>query len=828
MHRSIKAAALAGVSLATLLSAGQAFAQDQGTTIEEIVVTARQRSESLKDVPASVSALTSATLQAAGVKRAADFVGLTPGVSLVQAAEQGDAQVNIRGVNSARDAQASFAFVIDGVQMANPAAFNREFTDLRQIEVVKGPQGAIYGRNAAAGAIIVTTEKPGDTFTGSAQASVANEGTYTAKARVAGPLSENIAGSLSADYRKTDGFYPNQFGGDALDVFEGYNINGRIVAKLTDATELDFKLRYGQLDAGSIAYNAVFALPVLASVTGTKPFYEDVNSHNFVFQNNVEHQNHQESFEASAKLEHDLGWANLTGWVLYSDIKNDLVADGTSASFGFFNADAGCIASTAALSAQGVTMPLPQFLAPTPAGSFYGPYTPTTCDGYQYQRRNQKDGSIELRLTSPSDQPLRWLAGLYYLNIDREVGVSTGVDSGGAPPHSLYVASGLPYSTEQLLWDKFKSDVYSVFGQLAYDFQPGLEGSLALRYDREERHVTNLVPSAARSQYIDFNGPPYTGGAALNPGLDPMLNPGGIASKSKTYDQLQPKIGLRWTVNPDWSVYGNWGVGFKSGGFNNQGSRATINTFINPVRVAAGFAPVNIQDNFDKEVSSAFELGAKARLFGGRLSLDAAIYDTKVEDMQFFEFFVGPFGLLRVVSNIDEVKIRGAELGARFRATENLTLEAAGAYTDSEIKKNAVRPETVGNESPYTPKYTWNLAAQYNRPLFNDLSLTARADVRTTGPTWFHAVQGQDNPTVFELSFGPLGRANYSLAKRDAYTTVDLRVGVQSDRWSVTAFGQNVFDEKYISEVIPAPEFGGSFVTPGSQALYGVEVGMKF
>jgi iron complex outermembrane receptor protein len=839
MNRTFRGMALSCASMIAL-AAGPAAAQQaakspEANVIEEVVITARQRSESLKDVPASVSVLTAQQIAAAGISRADNFIALTPGVSLVNStAEQGDTQVNIRGINSARDAQNSFAFVLDGVQIANPSAFNREYTDLQQIEIVKGPQGAVYGRSAEAGAMIITTQKPTEETSGLLTVSASNYGSYTAKGRISGALAPNVTASLSGDYRRTDGEFNNRlYSTDALDSYEGGNVNGRLIWQVDAATTLDFKARYGSLKAGSINFNPVFVLPALASVTATPAFAEDVNKHPFSFQNNVPHDNRQDSLELSGKLDHELGWARLTAWGLYSKINNDLLADGTSASFGFFNTDPKCVASTAALFAKGVKFPSPQGLGPTPAASLYGAYTPTTCDGYQYQRRNQEDGSFEARLTSPSDQPLRWLAGVYYLHIDREVGVATGIDSGdsstpSAPPHALYVPAGQPYSTEQLLWDDFKSNVSAVFGQVQYDVRPDLEASLALRYDSEDRHVKNLVPTAARSLYIDYNGPPYTGGAPLNPALDPSLNPGGISDRSKTYSELQPKIGLRWKATSDWSVYGDWGVGFKSGGFNNQGSRTTIDAFINPVRTGAGFAPVKISDDYKKEVSREYEVGAKGRLFDGKLFVDISAFDNTVDNMQFFEFFVGPFGLLRVVSNIDEVKLQGAELGLQYRATSDLRLEASYAFTDSKIKKNSSRPETVGNKSPYTPDYTWNLAAQYDHELFADTTLHARVDVRGVGPTWFHVVQNQPNPTVFEFAFGALGRASYSQSQRDAYTTVDLRVGVDHKNWTVTAFGQNIFDERYLAEVIPAPEFGGIFISPAQSARYGLEVSYKF
>lgn len=162
-------------------------------------------------MPATITAITAATLESANVQRAGDFVRLTPGVSMVQSAEVGDAQVNIRGINGARDAENSFALIVDGVLQSNPAAFNREYADLKQIEIVKGPQGAIYGRNAAAGAMIVTTTMPTSTFKGDAKLSYGQDATYTGSLVLSGPLSDRAGWKLAADYRSSDGYYRNIF-----------------------------------------------------------------------------------------------------------------------------------------------------------------------------------------------------------------------------------------------------------------------------------------------------------------------------------------------------------------------------------------------------------------------------------------------------------------------------------------------------------------------------------------------------------------------------------------------------------------------------------------
>ena len=180
-----------------------------------------------------------------------------------------------------------------------------------------------------------------------------------------------------------------------------------------------------------------------------------------------------------------------------------------------------------------MTFPPPQFLGPDPASSVFGPYTSTACDGTQYQERNQRDYSFELRVASPSDQPLRWLAGVYYLNIDRQVGVNQGIDLGNGIVPSLFVPQGGANPTEQLVHDDFDTDVIAVFGQLAYDISDNVELSVAARYDQEDRSVRSLVPVGPTSQYIDFNllDGGFLGGAPLNPGLDPNAQPPGTAGR---------------------------------------------------------------------------------------------------------------------------------------------------------------------------------------------------------------------------------------------------------------------------------------------------------
>jgi iron complex outermembrane receptor protein len=840
-------AAAAGSSITGQVALAQDVAAD---ALEEVVVTtARQRSEALQDVPASITAITAETLQAANVQRAGDFIRLTPGVSLVQTAEVGDAQVNIRGINGARDAENSFALIIDGILQTNPAAFNREYADLKQIEVVKGPQGAIYGRNAAAGAIIVTTTKPGSAFGADVQLGYGEDNTQTGSVVMSGPISDRAGWKVAADYRKTDGFFYNSFlKRNAVDDFEGWNVNARMIFEPTESSSLDLKAHYGKVDAASISFNPNFLVPglVQSGLPNAQLFNEDVNTHKFDFVNNIDPSNDQEALDVSLKYDAELGIGKLTAWALYSDIQNSLGSDGTSASYGFFNADSTCQSSSAQVFNSGFALPPPQiifFAAPmTPPAAIFGPYTPVTCDGTQYQERNQTDYSFEVRLASSGDSRLRWLGGLYYLNIDREVGVNTGIDSGTGITKSLYVPRGQPNSTEQLVWDNFNSDVYAAFANIAYDVTDTVELAVAARYDNEKRQVKNLVPTAARTTYFDYNpfDNAFVGNAPLNPALDRSINPSGvIPDRERTFSQFQPKVSLKWEPSAEWTWYANWGVGFKSGGFNNSGSAATVDLFINCFtgrgaanaaancpggRVGAGTRrTVVTKDDFEKEKSSAAEAGFKASLLDKRLSVEGALFSTKVDDMQFFEFLVGSFGLLRVVNNIDEVDLRGLELSANYKVTDELRLVAGYSRVMSEIKQNASRPASVGNESPYTPDYTATLGAEFDVPLGSSgWRAQASAFYNLVGPTWFHVIQSQNNETV------AFGTANLTNSERDKFGTVDARFAMVSDRWSVALVGKNVTDERFLQEVIPAPEFGGAFIHPGAERRVSVQVGYKF
>lgn len=809
---------------------------------DDIVVTARRQTETLQDVPATVSVLTSAVLERTGARVTTDFVALTSGVTIqTSATEPGDTTINIRGLNGTRDAENNVALVVDGVLRTATAALAQPQGAISQVEIIKGPQGAIYGRNASAGAIVVTTRKPSDDLSGEVKGLVGDDSTYLVSALLSGPVTDQIGFTVQAEHSRSDGYYRNSFLGtplnrqvypgnttdtSSIDNYERTFVFGRVMIKPSDGTEIDIKANYGDQTGGGAHYNAVFQLPLLATVFNDPIFNPKVSDHKYVFTDNSLSESWQKTWGASLRFSQDLNFGSLIGYVGYSSIKGGLSSGGTSAAFGFFANEPNCIRTAAATAGFPNQEPFSTYEA------LFGsslPYAPSTCDGHNVQIRNQKDVVSEIRLVSPSTSALQWQVGASYIYIDRRVCVSTSLDTGVPAPHRCF-SSDPATRTESLVDDDFKTDVYAGFASLEYKPTEKLTLGAAARYDIEARDTSNNVPVNERARWI---GNPRTGfpiGTAttpsnyyLNPGLDPAFNPSGVlAPRSKTYKQWQPKLTASYEPNPDTTLFASWGLGFKAGGFNNAGSAAIVDGYFNPPVESGGLnAGLKISDEFKKEVVSAYELGIKGRI-GRGFNYELTGFYTDVDDMQFFEFFVGGFGLLRTVSNIDKVRNHGFEALVNYTFAPGYSIFASGNYTHSEIRKNSSRPYTVGNKSPYTPDYTLNLGVQGLQPITDTLRVLGRIDARITGPTYFHTVQDNDVPTIFGIP------ANFRNATRDTFTTVNVRLGVEGDNWSLTAFSTNIFKEKVLNDNVLAPEFGGTFVSPGALRRIGVEGSFKF
>jgi iron complex outermembrane receptor protein len=879
----VAAAVAATLAAASAHAADTAPAASGVNEIAEIIVTARQRAEKLLDVPVAVQAFTASDIKAAGIERAQDFIALTPGVAQVQTAEVGDMQVSIRGLNTGRDAETNFALVVDGVLQTNPNGFNQEFANVQQIEILKGPQGALYGRNAVAGAMIITSRKPTDQFEADATIGGGNHGTTKANFYVAGALAPGVDAGLSGFYRKTDGFFTNSLYDckGCVDYYKEVGVAPRLVFKVGETGSIDVKAKYSKINAGAINFNAVFALPYFASAFGNPDFFQNVNEHPFKYINNIIPQNEQKNAQFSIKGDWKLDVGTLTAWAAYNDQKNMFLTDGTSAAFDLYShvpISAGPNVCSVSVAAEpGGALPSPTFYANQfgpgiPGFNLLPAYSPTTCDGYQYQQRDQKDASFEVRLSSPDGQALRWQGGVYYGDIKRHVVVAQGSDSGNGLLMQAFVPSSGPNPTDLLYDDDFHSKVAAAFGQIAYDVAPNLELALALRYDNEKRDVSNNVGTGANAL---AQTPCFAQGASctlanmnqpyINPAyvVDPSLAMTGIPGRNETFSQLQPKLSLNWKPTEGVSLFASYGYGFRSGGFNSTGSAATVLQNFGGLHEVVGGVPTGtpslpvaslgtcaggainavvydstgagtatcggtptyangVSDNYKKEVSKAAEIGFKSELLNRRLAINASIYQTKIENMQIFNFFAGPFGLLRVVTNVDSATVKGIEGDVRWHANRFVSVFAGFGTVDSKIDSYSGRPYTAGNAVPYAPKYTGDAGVDLNIPISSAITMTARVDMNAIGKTWFSAVQNNSVQSVFGAP------ADYSKTYRDAYETVNARLGLHGESWDVIAWGRNLSNKQYLAEVIPAAEFGGSFVHQAPGRAFGLDLTYRF
>ena len=236
-------------AVGAVLAAEPILAADTDT-LEEVVVTARKRDETLLNVPVAVDAFTEQTIRSAGIETPRDFVSMVPNMTLVETQNVGNAFITLRGISQARNSEPSVAVLVDGVLETNPYEFNQELTDIKDIEVLKGPQGALYGRDAIGGAIIIRTADPSDHFEATTRLGIGNGLSEKAQVAVSGPIDD--AGTLryraSLSFYNTDGYLENTFLDRKADPYRDYTGRLRLLWTPTDQWSADLRFFRDRVD----------------------------------------------------------------------------------------------------------------------------------------------------------------------------------------------------------------------------------------------------------------------------------------------------------------------------------------------------------------------------------------------------------------------------------------------------------------------------------------------------------------------------------------------------------------------------------------------------
>jgi iron complex outermembrane receptor protein len=489
----------------------QSAASDQGG-VEEITVTAQRRSERLQDVPIAVTAVTPQALQTAGVTSSLDLPHLATGVTSSPTTANAFFIPYIRGVGSNSPAtgnDSSIAIYIDGVYQSDKSANVLDFNNIDRIEVLKGPQGTLFGRNATGGAINIVTLQPSETFTANGEASYQRFDRWTARGYISGPLAEGLSGALAyqhvggGDYaRNTGPVRVEDFGGIEADSFD---------AKLRWQPNAQFEATLGlnyvdreTTDLNSNLFPVPGTTPVGVLLGGVANFnlYEYSGSPNFY---------ETKATRGTLNMRYSLAnmdLVSITGYVHTTD-ETDLDYDGTSADVLYFN-----------------------------------------------EVQGTNDWSQELQLISTDSGPLQWVLGAYYFDGTARVSplnLNQGVPYNFSPDTdpTTFPAGGSITSIQA----RGPTTAEAIYGQATYALTPDTNLTAGLRYTREHREYTFTVSG------IGQIAPGF-----FSPTLIPLVSDDG--NRDRTFDKLTWRLALDHNFTPDVMGYLSWNRGFKSGTFN--------------------------------------------------------------------------------------------------------------------------------------------------------------------------------------------------------------------------------------------------------------------
>ena len=687
-HDRLRTSLLAATAMsAAVLGGSQAFAQQAAapasTQVGEVVVTARQRSETLQKVPAQVTAFTAATLEAKGVEMPRDFIQAVPNVTLIETQNAGTSFVVIRGISQARNSEPSVSVVVDGVPETQPAQFNQELFDIQQIEVVKGPQGALYGRNAIGGAILITTKQPSDHWEGRVTAGYESGPGGKGQGVVSGPISDTLGFRAALSYTNTSGHIENTFLHAKADPVSDLSGRMKFLFKPNDKFTAALSLSADRLWTQAFYYNIVYYnLPFLPFPPYSVLTTPDVNNTSLPVEVNNPGKDNRAIYDASLKMDYQTDFATFSSISGYNLTKEILTGD----AFDF----------------------LP------PAGSLLALFT--GFDQNQSQFLRVRTLTQEFRLTSPSDRRFRWIAGAQMFGTQRFISTGNEWDTGQGVAATFYnpttpvptfpSAGGPPNPQATFLSDGQSNFAWAGYLDTSTSITDQLELSLNVRYDSDHRKNTTLTPQP----YLDASAIPAATGLV----------------REHTFSAWQPQAILRYEPISNLSLYASYGRGFRSGGFNQTG--------VATAAAAAGF--VGVGDLFKAETADTFEAGFKSRFMDGRASLNASVYTTLSKNGYFFVFLAS--NSTQNLGNIPEVRYTGFDADATLRLTDDITANAGFGYTDSSVKKYYPGLNfRLGQQAPLVSKYTFNLGVQYRPRISDKLNALIRVDYNRIGDTYF-------------------------------------------------------------------------------------------
>lgn len=739
-------AAMWGVSTAAMVIAAPASAQESDVVAGDIIVNAAKRDQALSDVPASVAAIGEDRLELYGAQDASALIGRVAGLSL-ETSQPGFTRYVIRGVNAGgqfgwRQGSATAVYLGD-VPLTTRANFffaspDINLFDMQRIEVLRGPQGTLYGAGAIGGAIRAIPN-PADTAGFAARAEGEISGTqdsgspnYALRAAINIPLAADQAAiRLVADYNRQDGFI------DAIllrtqdyvtelptaprirdyNDSERLNLRATALVRLSDAVTVEPTVLFLRNQAGGAGD---FALNTLgkrdrATVFAFNPAFE-TSGRRYEY---VDDQLLVGSLNLTASLDW-LGGVDLVSVTAYqsrdADARDDGIASNGSWVVGFGFDD--------------------NYTALDPNFANFG--------------TDVRQLTQELRLVTTGNQPLQLVAGLYFGRLRQ---VDDIVYSFEGSPASVLQTYGVVANESYFGRDRFRETEYAAFLNAEY-------------------RLTDHITAAAGTRLTRYNQS-LARGAAFPAFDDPgdLANPARLTARET---KLTPRFALTYRDDGGWLIYASAAEGFRTGGGNPPENLRGVC----PNRADLPTQP----DQFDSDSAWSYEIGARGSVAGGRLQFGAAAFRVDWSDIQTAVLFTcSDNSVVSFVDNAGTARIEGLELEASASLTPTLTLVGSLAYTDDRFTQDTPEAgKAAGDPIGYVPEWTANIGVDFaaDRPLFGDWRPYASADYRH--------VARRDDP-----NYGVRANPDFG-ADLPAQNIVDARVGFRSDRFDLSLFVRNL------------------------------------
>ena len=671
------------MAIATLIGAQSNAIQADEFALEEIVVTAQKREQSLQDVPIAVTAVNADLLQQTGAITLSDVANITPGLNITNTQAE-DSGITMRGIGSndfGYGSDASIPVYLDGVYMGNGSAIVGDLMDVAQIEILKGPQGTLFGRNAVGGAVSVTTTRPSNNLEGSINIGAGNHDLKTVKGNLNLPLiDDTLLLRVSGSMRQRDGWQENIATGKD-DGYEQDRWNGRakLLWLVNDQLEVELTSDWQQENDHAGYYNVIASdfAPLLSEETldikGTKanngnaflaldPLtgLPDLNG---PASEGVDHELNRKVRGNALKVTWDINDAlTFTSITSYRELKSAISEDNDGSEFAVLN-----------------------------VRSFM--------DNEEY--------SQEFRLNGHSDN-LDWFVGLSAYRSDVAGRVNDGFGA---------LITGAAFEETAIV--DVKTESYALFGDAIWAINDSTNLTFGLRasYDTKSQDIKNPAPFgllfASPNQFLDENGNP-----------DPSL-----ASSHENWNDVSPRLVIDHRINEDIMVYAGVSQGYKSGGFN---SFPTVITDLSSPLFGA--VPAGSAEPFDEEKITNYEAGFKSSLMDGRLRLNGSLFYYDFEDLQ---FLINESAVVRA-ANAGKASGQGLDLETTYLVTENLTISANFGWLDSEYGEDLKDSNgdfivRDGQDLAYAPHFSGNISVDYQLPLGNAGDLRTHINYAHTG-----------------------------------------------------------------------------------------------